>query len=209
MRGETSSRNWNKSSCLLLQYCTEKHNDIFPSHSALKSSALPPPSGSVSFYMPFGLSSSSPPSSPPLVLDPSFPLHSFLPSFLPSFLSLHSWPLLNLKQLLLWLNRDQHRLSEYIIQINTHLASRAEGQVSCEGMPASVGRPTLICALASSIKLGEESAKELQTRGPGGLSPTLVAMATNGRGGSCGWMEHGGRAGTAGGKAPRGAMCSE
>lgn len=38
------------------------------------------------------------------------------------------------------------------------------GQASCEGMPAFVGRPMLICSLASSIR-GEESAKALQPQG--------------------------------------------
>lgn len=70
------------------------------------------------------------------------------------------------------------------------------GQASCEGMPAFVGRPMLICSLASSI-IGERSLpKRLNHRA--GLSPTLVTMATNGRGGSCRWMEHRGRAGPGG-----------
>lgn len=104
-----------------------------------------------------------------------------------------------------------HRLSEYIIQINTHLAPRTEAKVSCEGMPASVGRPTLIFALASSIKRGEESAKALQ---PEGQAVANISHHGNKwkEGGRCGWMEHRGRAGTeggGGGRAPRGAMCSE
>lgn len=61
-------------------------------------------------------------------------------------------------------------------------------------MPASVGRPTLICTLASSIKRLPQLFNQRA-----GLSPALVTMETNGRGGNCGWMEHRGRAGAVSG----------
>lgn len=78
------------------------------------------------------------------------------------------------------------------------------GQVSCEGMPAFVGRPMLICSLASSVT-GEKRSLPKRFDHRAGLSPTLVAMATNGRGGSCRWMMHRGRArpgGAGGGSLP-------
>lgn len=61
---------------------------------------------------------------------------SFLDAFWPFFFPPPSFrpipplltPLKIFKQLLLWLNRDPHRLSEYIIQINTHLALRTEAK---------------------------------------------------------------------------------
>lgn len=88
------------------------------------------------------------------------------------------------------------------------LSPKNRRQASCEEMPASVGPTHVNLQTGIPHQLGRGSLLESFNQ-RARLSPTLVTMVTNGRGGSRGWMEHRGRARTQRWGNPKGAMCAE
>lgn len=113
------------------------------------------------------------------------------PPFLPPTLN----PSKKFRQLFVWRKREPPQMIRRHYPDQYPLGRRTEVGASCEEVPASVGR-THVHLHVGILNQTTTGACQSAANQRAGLSPWLVTMATNGRGGNCRWMEHKGRAGS-------------